>query len=76
MLQVTFLMPSIFYTGGVIKEFYIYNDPLLMWPNKRVQNYIGLKVITVKVISDESLIDKLREVLFLYLHKNLIDLSL
>ena len=63
----TFLMPSIFYTGGVIKEVYIYNDPLLMWPNKRVHNYIGLKVITVKFISDESLIKKLREVIFFVL---------
>ena len=35
-----------------------------MWPNKSVQNYIGLKVITVKVISNESLIKKLREVFF------------
>ena len=38
-------------------------DPLKMWPDKRVQNYIGLNVITRKVISDESLIEKLREVL-------------
>ena len=47
-----------------------------MWPDKRVQNYIGIKVITGKYISDESLIEKLREVLFLDLHKNQIDLSL
>ena len=39
------------------------NDSLRMWPDKRVQNYIGLKVITLKVISDKSLIEKLREVL-------------
>ena len=53
-----------------MKEFYIYprcnfsNDPLRIWPAKRVQNYKGLKVITVKVISDESLIKKLIEVFF------------
>jgi hypothetical protein len=31
-----------------------------MWPDKRVQNYIGLDAITGKVVSVESLIEKLR----------------
>ena len=54
---------------------YFSNDPLRMWPDKRVQNYIGLNAITGKVVSVESLIEKLREAACCWPYKDLIDLS-